>query len=166
MIKSLPLTNLAILLALTACSQPASKTQPSSKDRSASKAQTREYVLKYDEPATRFIEAFVMGNGTTGAIVYGGIETERISLNDITLWSGEPYDSLQDSLAAEEGLAKVREALAREDYRAADTLALRLQGPNSNRYMPMGNVRIALQNAAAPTAYLRTLDIRRGVARI
>ena len=158
----IPLTNLAILLAITACSQPASRES----SLLPSKAQTREYVLKYDEPATRFIEAFVMGNGTTGAIVYGGIETERISLNDITLWSGEPYDPLQDSLAAEEGLAKVREALAREDYRAADTLALRLQGPNSNRYMPMGNVRIALHNAAVPTAYLRTLDIRRGVARI
>lgn len=144
----IPLTNLAILLAITACSQPASRES----SLLPSKAQTREYVLKYDEPATRFIEAFVMGNGTTGAIVYGGIETERISLNDITLWSGEPYDPLQDSLAAEEGLAKVREALAREDYRAADTLALRLQGPNSNRYMPMGNVRIALHNAAVPTA--------------
>ncbi|MGM9790227.1 MAG: glycosyl hydrolase family 95 catalytic domain-containing protein [Candidatus Cryptobacteroides sp.] len=231
MIKSLPLTYLTILLALAACSQPSSrensqlssKNQPSSKalltnkDQPASKDQARKYLLRYDEPATRFIEAFVMGNGTTGAIVYGGIDEERISLNDITLWSGEPYDSLQDSLAAEEGLAKVREALAREDYRAADTLALRLQGPNSNRYMPMGNVRIALHNAAftpdrraknaagsnagaipsasssaatvaasAPVAatntkaatkpvapaqpdtpaYLRALDIRRGVARV
>ena len=148
--KSFPLTNIVLLLAVSACTAPAS----------------RHYILKYDEPATRFIEAFVMGNGTSGAIVYGGVETERISLNDISLWSGEPYDSLQDSLAAEEGLAKVREALSREDYRAADTLALRLQGPNSNRYMPMGNVRIDLHNDAAASDYLRTLDIRRGVARV
>ena len=148
--KSFPLTNIVFLLALSACTAPAS----------------RHYILRYDEPATRFTEAFVMGNGTTGAIVYGGVETERISLNDISLWSGEPYDPLQDSLAAEEGLAKVREALSREDYRAADTLALRLQGPNSNRYMPMGNVRIDLHNDAAASDYLRTLDIRRGVAMV
>ena len=148
--KSFPLTNIVFLLALSACTVPAS----------------RHYILRYDEPATRFTEAFVMGNGTTGAIVYGGVETERISLNDISLWSGEPYDSLQDSLAAEEGLAKVREALSREDYRAADTLALRLQGPNSNRYMPMGNVRIDLHNDAVASDYLRTLDIRRGVAMV
>ena len=148
--KSFPLTHIVLLLAVSACTAPAS----------------RHYILKYDEPATRFIEAFVMGNGTSGAIVYGGVDKGRISLNDISLWSGEPYDPLQDSLAAEEGLAKVREALSREDYRAADTLALRLQGPNSNRYMPMGNVRIDLHNDAAASDYLRTLDIRRGVARV
>ena len=148
--KSFPLTHIVLLLAVSACTDPAS----------------RHYILKYDEPATRFIEAFPMGNGTTGAIIYGGVDKERISLNDISLWSGEPYDPLQDSLAAEEGLAKVREALSREDYRAADTLALRLQGPNSNRYMPMGNVRIDLHNDAAASDYLRTLDIRRGVARV
>ena len=148
--KSFPLTNIVLLLALSACTAPA----------------PRHYILRYDEPATRFTEAFVMGNGTTGAIVYGGVETERISLNDISLWSGEPYDPLQDSLAAEEGLAKVREALSREDYRAADTLALRLQGPNSNRYMPMGNVRIDLYNDDVVSDYLRTLDIRRGVAMV
>ena len=95
--KSFPLTHIVLLLAVSACTAPAS----------------RHYILKYDEPATRFIEAFVMGNGTSGAIVYGGVETERISLNDISLWSGEPYDPLQDSLAAEEGLAKLREALFR-----------------------------------------------------
>ncbi|MGM9742027.1 MAG: glycoside hydrolase N-terminal domain-containing protein [Candidatus Cryptobacteroides sp.] len=72
-------------------------------------------VLWYDAPATKFTEAFVMGNGTMGAIVYGSPISERISLNDITLWSGEPYDPYLDTLAAQEALQPVREALAAED---------------------------------------------------
>ena len=54
-------------------------------------AQERPTCLKlhYDRPAEYFEEALVIGNGTLGAIVYGGTEREVISLNDITLWSGE-----------------------------------------------------------------------------
>ena len=45
--------------------------------------------LKYDAPATFFEEALPIGKGRLGAMVYGGVGTERLSLNDITLWTGE-----------------------------------------------------------------------------
>ena len=47
-------------------------------------------VLRYDAPAEYFEEALPIGNGRIGAMVYGGPMTDRISLNDITLWTGEP----------------------------------------------------------------------------
>ena len=47
-------------------------------------------TLHYDKPATFFEEALVIGNGTMGGIVYGGTEQDKVSLNDITLWTGEP----------------------------------------------------------------------------
>ena len=56
----------------------------------ASGVQAGELKLKYDRPAKYFEEALVIGNGTLGAIVYGDEFGERLSLNDITLWSGEP----------------------------------------------------------------------------
>ena len=56
----------------------------------ASGLQAGELKLKYDRPAKYFEEALVIGNGTLGAIVYGDELGERLSLNDITLWSGEP----------------------------------------------------------------------------
>jgi len=46
--------------------------------------------LWYDKPATIWEEALPLGNGKTGAMVFGGIEKERFQLNDITLWSGFP----------------------------------------------------------------------------
>ena len=74
------------------------------------------WLMWYDKPAEVFIETLVMGNGQQGAIIYGGVERERIDLNDMTLWSGEPVDVNVDTLAAKEGLSAVREALAKEDY--------------------------------------------------
>ena len=44
-------------------------------------------TLHYNRPAEFFEEALVIGNGTMGGIIYGGTEHDRISLNDITLWT-------------------------------------------------------------------------------
>jgi hypothetical protein len=49
-------------------------------------------TLWYRRPARRWTEAAVIGNGRLGGVVWGGISTERIDLNEDTLWSGEPYD--------------------------------------------------------------------------
>ena len=46
-------------------------------------------TLHYDRPAEYFEEALPIGNGTQGAMVYGGMRQDRLSLNDITLWTGE-----------------------------------------------------------------------------
>lgn len=42
--------------------------------------------LWYTKPATQFEEALPLGNGRLGAMVYGGIAKEQISLNEATLW--------------------------------------------------------------------------------
>ncbi len=52
-----------------------------------------QYVLWYTQPAEYFEEAFLMGNGTMGATIFGGVNQEKILLNEATLWSGEPVDS-------------------------------------------------------------------------
>src|SRR5262245_53154211 len=55
--------------------------------------------LWYDKPATQWMtEALPIGNGRLGAMVFGGIASERIQFNEKTLWSGGPgewpeYDS-------------------------------------------------------------------------
>ena len=51
---------------------------------------SQDLILQYDRPASFFEEALPIGNGSLGAMVYGGTAEERISLNDITLWTGEP----------------------------------------------------------------------------
>ena len=46
--------------------------------------------LWYKREAACFEEALPVGNGNLGAMVYGGVKREKISLNEDTLWSGFP----------------------------------------------------------------------------
>lgn len=126
-------------------------------------------LLHYDKPARFFEDALPLGNGTLGALVYGKPDTERISLNDITLWTGEPekngahpdYGKIKDLTPwgeAARWLPKVREALEQENYRLADSLQLHLQGHFSETYQPLGWLEIAYPEAEI-TDYRRQLDL-------
>jgi alpha-L-fucosidase 2 len=48
--------------------------------------------LWYRRPARRWVEALPIGNGRLGAMVFGGVERERLQLNEDTLSAGGPYD--------------------------------------------------------------------------
>ena len=48
--------------------------------------------LWYRQPAAKWTEALPVGNGRIGAMVFGGINQERLQLNEDTLWGGGPYD--------------------------------------------------------------------------
>ena len=49
-------------------------------------------TLWYARPATNWNEALPIGNGRLGAMVFGGVDRERLQLNEDTLWAGGPYD--------------------------------------------------------------------------
>lgn len=119
----------------------------------------QEHILWYSKPASFFEEALPVGNGRMGAMVYGGIRRERLSLNDITLWTGEPTKADQNPHAFQH-LAAVREALFREDYAAADTLVRKLQGRFSESYAPLGNLWIDFHHPHEASEYRRQLDLQ------
>ena len=123
------------------------------------------HTLHYDRPAQFFEEALVIGNGTLGGILYGGPLENHISLNDITLWTGEPDHSQYDAQTHAQALAAVRHALAAEDYRAADSLQRSLQGHYSENYQPLGSLSIRyLQSDTTLSHYQRWLDISTATA--
>lgn len=47
-----------------------------------------------------WLQALPLGNGMIGAMVYGGINLERIQLNEKSLWSGSFSDSDNDQAPA------------------------------------------------------------------
>ena len=122
-------------------------------------------TLHYDKPATYFEEALVIGNGTMGGIVYGGTQTDRISLNDITLWTGEPCNMNIYSPEAHKTIPAIREALRQGDYQKADQLQREVQGHFSQNYQPLGQLAIEyLDTTEAVTGYRRWLDISNATA--
>ena len=132
-----------------------------------------EPVLHYDRPATYFEEALPVGNGRLGAMVYGDPVHEHLSLNDITLWTGEPDKGTDHPDIAKLGLSgdgtealkAIREALDKENYAAAEQLQRGLQGHFSESYMPLGTLRIDYDSCAV-TDYSRTLDLSQAVATV
>ena len=48
--------------------------------------------LFYKSRAKAWEEALPLGNGRIGAMVFGNLKTERIALNEDSLWSGYPKD--------------------------------------------------------------------------
>lgn len=54
-------------------------------------------VMKDD---TNWLQALPLGNGLIGAMVYGGINLERIQLNEKSLWSGSFSESDNDKAPA------------------------------------------------------------------
>jgi alpha-L-fucosidase 2 len=92
-----------------------------------------------------------IGNGKLGALVYGGVQDNVIFLNDITLWTGKPVDRELDK-DAHQWIPKIREALFREDYAAADSLQLHVQGPNSQFYQHLATLHIQDLNATSQTS--------------
>lgn len=56
-------------------------------------AQHRPLQLWFDKPAAQWEETLPLGNGRLGMTPDGGVEKEKIVLNDITLWSGSPQDA-------------------------------------------------------------------------
>ena len=117
-------------------------------------------TLHYDRPADFFEEALVIGNGTMGGIVYGGTELDRISLNDITLWTGEPCYQNVFSPDAYKTIPAIREALRQGDYHKADSLQQDIQGHYSQNYQPLGQLTIEyFDTTESVTGYRRWLDI-------
>ena len=50
--------------------------------------------LWYDRPAFCWNEALPLGNGSMGAMCFGGTLVDRFQLNDDTLWSGGAIDRI------------------------------------------------------------------------
>ena len=119
--------------------------------------------LWYEQPARYFEESLPIGNGKLGALVYGGVDTCLVQLNDITLWTGKPVDRTIDK-DAHEWIPRIREALFNEDYKLADSLQLHVQGPNSQFYQPLGNIYIIDDNQGTTGNYRRELDIDQALA--
>lgn len=117
--------------------------------------------LLYDRPAQQWVEALPVGNGRIAGMVFGGVGHERIALNEGTLWSGGPGDG--NNPAARAVLPQIREAVFAGDYERADSLALGMQGPYTDAYLPLGDLHLEFSHPEAAD-YRRGLDLMTGVA--
>jgi alpha-L-fucosidase 2 len=76
--------------------------------------------LWYDRPAKQWEETLPLGNGRLGLTPDGGVRTEKVVLNDITLWSGSRQDA--NNYDAYKSLPRIRQLLLEGKNDSAQTL--------------------------------------------
>jgi alpha-L-fucosidase 2 len=125
-----------------------------------------ESVAWYRQPAQVWHEALPVGNGRIGAMVFGGVETERLQLNEQTIWSGS--ESNYDRVGAYEHLPEVRRLLFAGRHAEADALIKKefLGKRPLGSYQPLGDLTLKFRATGAASNYRRELDMSRAVATV
>jgi alpha-L-fucosidase 2 len=122
--------------------------------------------LWYRRPATRWVEALPLGNGRLGAMVWGGIEHERLQLNEDTLYAGGPYEA--DTTGALEALPEVRRLIFAGEYAQAEALAnakMMARPLKQMPYQPLADVVLDFRDIPDTTDYRRELDLDTAITR-
>ena len=133
---------------------------------SLAQAESEPPSLWYRQPAAQWVEALPVGNGRLGAMVFGGIEQERIQLNEDTLWAGGPYNPANPE--AREALPEIRRLLAAGEHGAAQDLVNQKFMSRPLRqapYQTIGDVLLTLAGGDAAHDYRRELDLDTAIAR-
>lgn len=121
--------------------------------------------LSFDSPAGEFGEAFPIGNGRMGAMVYGGCDKEKIQLNQDSIWYGGPMDRINPD--AREHLEEVRKLiLDGKIAEAQDLLCLAFSGtPQSERpYQTLGYAELNYRRTSKDIqGYQRALLLEEGI---
>lgn len=117
--------------------------------------------LQYNKPASVWTEGLPIGNGRLGGMIFGGVEHEKISLNEDTLWSGYPKDG--NNPGAKDALPKVRQLIEEERYVEADTMTRQMLGPYTQSFLPFGDLLLRFDHGAVYQDYRRSLDIENAV---
>ncbi len=121
-------------------------------------------ILFMESPAAMWQDALPVGNGRMGAMVFGGARSERIALNDDTLWSGAPRD--WNNPGAKQHLPIVRKlVLVDKNYQAADAECRKMEGPWNQSYEPLGDLLIDMEHGEE-TGYVRSLDLDSAIAKV
>lgn len=121
--------------------------------------------LFYTQPADQWEETLPIGNGCLGAMIWGGVTSERLGLNEDSLWSGYPHD--KNNPNAYKYLNKSRELIMNGKYTEAEELIRdHMLGEYNESYLPLGDLYLNFQHNGQVTGYERILDIEHAIATV
>ncbi len=123
--------------------------------------------LWYRQPAPDWVSALAIGNGRLGAMVFGGVNEERLQLNEDTLWGGGPYDP--DSPDALGALPEVRRLVFDGNYAGAANLISKKIMARPLKQMPyqtVGDLLLSFPTATTVENYRRDLNLDTAIATV
>lgn len=139
--------------------------------------QSSDIQVYFKKPAASFQEALPLGNGRIGALIGGNPNKDRITLNEISLWSGGVQDA--DNENAHQYLKAIQDYLVKGQNKEAQELLQKqfvAKGAGSGSgngqnvpygcYQTMGDLFISWKDTtAAYSDYHRTLNLEKAMAK-
>ena len=131
-----------------------------------------QWILWYQQPAGQWVEALPVGNGRLGAMVFGGLQEERLQLNEDSLWSGGPQPNA-DRPEAWKHLDEIRQLLFQRKYQEAERLTNQymtnqgggFDGAYSCAYQTLGDLTLTMDvDPKVVEEYRRSLDLDTAIA--
>ncbi|HJZ81996.1 MAG TPA: glycoside hydrolase family 95 protein, partial [Pyrinomonadaceae bacterium] len=123
--------------------------------------------LWYEKPASQWVEALPIGNGRLGAMVFGGPASERLQINEDTLYAGGPYDpNNREALAS---LPEARRLIFAGQYKEANALIgqkMMAHPIKQMPYEPVGDLRLEFPGHNEFSDYRRELDLDTAIAKV
>lgn len=130
-------------------------------------AQDKNLTLWYENPASGWVEALPVGNGRMGAMLFGGVQQERIQLNEESIWAGLRFDN--NNRDSKKYLPEIQQLLLSGDNKKAHELANKymLATPAEFRsYQTLGDLYLNFGAGGRATNYQRSLDLSTGIAEV
>ncbi len=147
---------IVLLLMCAALSSPAQTASPDQAN-----------LLWYRQPAAAWTEALPIGNGRLAGMVFGGVQAERIQLNEETIWAGEKRD--RNNPEGAKNLAEVRRLLFAGKPVEAEQLAEKTMIATPKRmppYQPLGDLLMRFPGQQEASQYRRELNLDSGIVRV
>ena len=130
-------------------------------------ANPQRLVLWYEKPASQWVEALPIGNGRLGVMVFGGTASERLQLNEDTLYAGAPYDP--NNHEALQALPEARRLIFDGRYKEANDLIGAKMMAHPIKQMPyelVGDLKLEFPGHSEVRDYRRELDLETAIAKV
>ena len=125
--------------------------------------------LWYAQPAKVWMESLTIGNGRLGAMTYGGIEEEKLALNESTMWSGQ-YNENQNKPFGREKMNQLRKLFFEGKLSEGNRIAgdnLHGNQTSFGTHLPIGDLKIQfIYPEGKVTGYRRSLSLDEAVSSV
>lgn len=125
--------------------------------------------LWYAQPAKVWMESLPIGNGRLGAMTYGGIEDEKLALNESTMWSGQ-YNENQNKPFGREKMNQLRKLFFEGKLSEGNRIAgdnLHGNQTSFGTHLPIGDLKMQfIYPEGKVTDYRRSLSLDEAVSSV
>lgn len=125
--------------------------------------------LWYDKPAKTWMESLPIGNGRLGAMIYGGVNTETLAVNESTVWSGQ-FNVNQDRPFGRARMDSLKNLFFQGKISEANQIASdNLAGMQTSfgTHLPVGNLKLQfIYPKGNVTNYRRSLNLNEAIGNV